>query len=316
MKFIGNKYKCGLRLPEKNGAGFTIIELIISIFVLSVAVIGVFSAFSIMTILTYDSADRLTATYLAQEGMEIIRNIRDTNWLNMDNPPEGITPTWDSGIDSCGQGCEVDYTTSGSFSSPVAPLNGIGRYLKIDASGFYSYLDCPSGKPCGPKFMRKIVIVHPKDSNGNEISYILKVIVEVAWNQKATILNPDYIPASASLEDNCVGTAHKNNCIVTEMMLYNWYNTYIPSDIATVTATEDSGYIVSSLDDEKKGTITNVGLNTGKDEFLGNLAKGQINQTWNISNITEPDVVSYDTLVATAQDGKTEATYTIILEGE
>ena len=65
--------------------GFTLIELVISIFLLCFVIIGVYNAFSIIVILTSDTSDRLTATYLAQEGIEIVRNIRDTNWLNMDN---------------------------------------------------------------------------------------------------------------------------------------------------------------------------------------------------------------------------------------
>ena len=80
-----------------SSKGFTIIELIISIFILSVALVGIFSAFSIVTILTSDSADRLTGTYLAQEGMEIVRNIRDTNWIKMDHDCSGsatCTYTW------------------------------------------------------------------------------------------------------------------------------------------------------------------------------------------------------------------------------
>jgi prepilin-type N-terminal cleavage/methylation domain-containing protein len=90
--------------------GFTIIELVISIFILSVAIVGVFSAYSMVTILTSDASDRLTATYLAQEGMEITRNVRDTNWLNIDaGNPAGAT--WLDGL-SCLSGCEADYTNA------------------------------------------------------------------------------------------------------------------------------------------------------------------------------------------------------------
>ena len=102
----------------KNNKGFTIIELIISIFILSVGLVGVFNALSVVTVLTAGSADRVTATYLAQEGMEIVRNIRDTNWLAMDTCPRGggeiLTPQ--------------AYIVSGfghiSFGAP-SPYNGI-----------------------------------------------------------------------------------------------------------------------------------------------------------------------------------------------
>src|SRR3989344_4749088 len=56
--------------------GFTIIELVISIFIITVAVVGVYSAFSLAVILSSDAANRLTAAYLGQEGQEIERNIR------------------------------------------------------------------------------------------------------------------------------------------------------------------------------------------------------------------------------------------------
>jgi len=65
--------------------GFTIVEIIIAIFITSIVLMGIFSIFYVVTVLASDSSDRLTATYLAQEGMEIVRNIRDKNWLNMDD---------------------------------------------------------------------------------------------------------------------------------------------------------------------------------------------------------------------------------------
>ena len=149
--------------------GFTIIELIIAIFVLSVAVVGIFSAFSIIVVLTSDTADRLTATYLAQEGMEIVRNIRDTNWLYMDICaanmipfPMGVTcpATWVDKLNVCASGCEADYTTAGTgttMPSSISVWASPGRYLKIDSSqysttyGFYNYLSGTDSK-----FKRKI----------------------------------------------------------------------------------------------------------------------------------------------------------------
>ena len=202
----------------KNSKGLTIIELIISIFVLSIAIIGIFSVFSAMTILTSDSADRLTATYLAQEGMEIVRNIRDTNWLYIDNQPEeGANYSWLDGIVNCiGGGCEVDYKTTGYNPNPVLPY--IGKYLKIDSSldegGFYEYA---SGNDS--KFIRKIIISPVTDINETS-DYIIRVKVEVAWNQKASIIYPGVL-AGDTLSDDC--NTNKNNCIIVEGILYNWY---------------------------------------------------------------------------------------------
>ncbi len=194
----------------KSDDGFTIIELVISIFVLSIAISGIFSAFSIMLILTSDSANRLTAIYLAQEGMEIVRNIRDNNWLNMDTcaADSGCTPntyTWLDGL-NCVSGCEADYTLTElhSFS---------GDYLKIDANGFYN-----STGGVQTKFERKIIITQIPDVNNQPDDHIIKVIAQVSWDQKATILNPGV------KADTCNQPGGPSNCITVEETLYDWYN--------------------------------------------------------------------------------------------
>jgi hypothetical protein len=184
---------------SKNGkplTGFTIIELIITVFILSIAVIGVFSAFSVMVIMTSSISDRLVAGYLAQEGAEIIRNIRDNNWLKMDEDPESYT--WDYEIYKCfgSVGCQVDYTTL-YLTNPIAPYSN-EKYLNIDENNFYSYKDGQE-----TKFKRKITMEYLPNSD-----YAIKVKVEVFWKEKPSILNPN--------EDQGV--------IEIENVLYNWYN--------------------------------------------------------------------------------------------
>ena len=200
--------------------GFTIIELVISIFVLSVGVVGVFTAFSIILILTSDATNRLTATYLTQEGIEVVRNIRDTNWLNMDTCASGGFPangascpaTWIDALEGCDMGCEVDYTTTGTGSNLVGPI--FGNYLNIeDASDFYGY---GTGSPT--KFKRKVKIISLED-------YVLKVTVEVSWDKKATILGDAVSAGSADPIDST--KCNPSNCVSAEETLYNWYN-YIP----------------------------------------------------------------------------------------
>ncbi len=171
--------------------GFTIIELVIAIFILSVAVIGIYNSFSTMVILTSGASDRLTAAYLAQEGMEIVRNIRDTNWLN------GFS--WYDGLSGCDNGCMGDYKTTGAVESGLAPYID-NDYLKIDADGFYNQTFGTE-----TRFRRKITITFIEDPEGP--SYIAKVSVQVFWDQKPTILNPDGEEGVIEAEEN----------------LYNWY---------------------------------------------------------------------------------------------
>ena len=183
--------------------GFTIIELVISIFILSVAIVGIFSAFSMMVLLTNNASDRLTAAYLAQEGVEIIRNIRDNNWIDSGYYPD---TSWVRGIYSTcfpenGDGCRVDYRTMGTEDAtfPIQPYDN-SEYLNIDSDGFYSY-----GAGTDTKFRRKILAEY---LSGYGYDYVIKVTVTVYWDEKPSILNPNGDPGS----------------IVVEEYFYDWYD--------------------------------------------------------------------------------------------
>ena len=72
--------------------GFTILEVILAIFILTVAVFASFSLIQQTVVGVSLNQSKLIAYYLAQEGVENIRNIRDTNRLQGEN--------WDKDIDS------------------------------------------------------------------------------------------------------------------------------------------------------------------------------------------------------------------------
>ncbi|KLU60176.1 N-acetylmuramoyl-L-alanine amidase LytC precursor [Peptococcaceae bacterium CEB3] len=69
------------------------------------------------------------------------------------------------------------------------------------------------------------------------------------------------------------------------------------------TGITSSAYMISGT------MISKVPIGTTKAAFLGNLRKGESQQTWDTTGVTDP-VVSGNTLVVTAQNG-TKATYTI-----
>jgi prepilin-type N-terminal cleavage/methylation domain-containing protein len=181
-----------LKNTEKNiikkSKGFTLIELVVSLFILAVAIIGVYNSFSTIVVLTTDASSRLTASYLAQEGIEIIRNIRDNNWIQ--------NKGWTAGLLDCEYGCEADHKTG--TSSEIIPLRDYptgGNRLKIGSDNFYNY-DSTAG--IETKFKRKITIT-PQGNN------ILKVSVLVIWQEKE--------------EEGC----DYGYCIEAEEYLYDWY---------------------------------------------------------------------------------------------
>ncbi len=144
---------------------FTLVEIIVAIFLITLGAGGAFVVVQTTTALTSVTSDQLTASYLVQEGIEVVRNIRDSNWLEQRSNP-GLL--WDDGI-SVGEDYRLDYLST-SFPDANCSL-GADDYLKYDGN-FYN---CASGQDT--KFKRKIIITKPQAN-------IIEVAVEVSWSER------------------------------------------------------------------------------------------------------------------------------------
>lgn len=150
--------------------GFTIVESLVAIAILVLVVTGVSGAVQTGISSYLFSKDQIVAFYLAQEGVEQIRNIRDTNGLAGNNWLADIAAN--SG-DPCyfGRSCIVDAVTdtitpcsSGASSCPVLRQD--------EASGLYGY---NSGWD-PTRFRRSITI---SSINADEVL----VLVVVDWSK-------------------------------------------------------------------------------------------------------------------------------------
>lgn len=152
--------------------GFTLLEVITAIFILTVGVGGAFSLIHQTLSVASLSELKLTGSYLAQEGMEIVRNIRDSNWLEQRTSP---STSWDNGLTGCQfpMCCEGDYDDTSLISLLSCNYDDL-RYINIDANDFYSYSTDIPNTPT--KFKRKILI-EPEAGK-------IKVTVEVIWEER------------------------------------------------------------------------------------------------------------------------------------
>lgn len=91
-----NKFQRILMNFKRKGKAFTLVEALIAI---SIMIVGILSGLVLVTRTLYNSViirDRLTASFLAQEGMELVRQIRDTNFLRTLSP--GGSGNWRDGL--------------------------------------------------------------------------------------------------------------------------------------------------------------------------------------------------------------------------
>jgi len=153
MTTICNKYQ--------SKRGFTIIETMVAVFVIITGVVGVYTLLQQTMASIRVVSSKLTASYLAQEGVEVVRNIRDSNWIKQETIPGAL---WDAGIPA--GDWEADYLNQSLVSGYS------GSFLKTDANGYYSY---SSG--VNSKYQRKISIA----KTGN---YLIKVTVTMYWQNK------------------------------------------------------------------------------------------------------------------------------------
>ena len=150
----------GFTLPLSSRAGFTLVEALVALTVLSIGLIGAYSAATSTLFLATSLKNSMIASGLAQEGTEVIRAIRDTNWF--------AEASFDTGL-STGT-YEVEWNS-------VPPLtNYQDRFLYRGSGGRYKYAVTPGGVLT--IFKRKITVTNP--GNGQDVT----VVSEVTWKER------------------------------------------------------------------------------------------------------------------------------------
>lgn len=148
--------------------GFTLVETLVALVILTVALIPILNLSSGAARVSASIQDNLVASGLAQEGVEVVRAIRDTNWFN--------NRAFDSGLSDGAYRIE--------WNSTILLALGGNPALNLN-NGQYTY---SGGTPT--KFSRTVTITK---INAGE----LKVVSQVAWiarsNDSKSITAEDHL---------------------------------------------------------------------------------------------------------------------------
>lgn len=158
--------------------GFTLIETMVGVAILASVLLGPVTVTTASIRRTAESSDRLTALYLAQEGTELIRLIRENNILK--------GAAWNEGLPDGDY--EFDFQNSALAADAVSqPPSFIGTSILFDSvTGAYGYT---TGSP--GKFTRKITVIAAIDNDplGIPAADQMDISVVVSWQSQADLPN-------------------------------------------------------------------------------------------------------------------------------
>lgn len=189
-----------------NRGGFTLIETLVAISILLLVVIGPITVAQRGIKSAYYANEQVTAVFLAQEAVEAIRELRDTNALGIYDGDAGETWDWYGSLEG---DCTVADVNTANAGCAFDPENG--SFVRCDEIGFdncklylepgtNTYVHTASGNQ-DSGYVRKVRVGPP--SNGG-----IPVQVEVSWQSRT------------------FGGSNPNQTVVLETWLYDHYQRY------------------------------------------------------------------------------------------
>jgi len=149
--------------------------MLVVIVVISIGLVGALSFYNININNQFEARNELIAANLAQEGVELVRNIRDYNKLN-----PLISPKWYTNLFNNTSNSNLCTAVDFNSLSSSHQCSNIGTGVCVDGNS--RYYQCASGNT---SFTRTILIEKQGDLDATG-SY-LKITCTVAWNGRTTI---------------------------------------------------------------------------------------------------------------------------------
>ena len=154
--------------------GFTLVETLVAVLLLTLSISGPLWMAQQSFVAARISQSQTVARFLAQEGVELVRGVRDTNILKSEE--------WLFGLTECRTefGCEIHHINTGTQVVRVCSEDDGCNPLKFNESeGTYSYLS--GSNYTVSSFVREVTITDITPDKDVE------VFVKVSWNDRGII---------------------------------------------------------------------------------------------------------------------------------
>lgn len=182
----------------KRQKGFSTGEVILSMFVLAVGLIAVMNLISASLRSSLVSREVIIAAELAQEGVELVRNVRDNDFAAGNS---GF-----AAFSNSAKHCRIDYRNNGTSIDCQPNQGSVTRYNLQYVGGLYGHFDTGS-----EKFSRYIRINYNTSGPGNENALVRSFVF---WGGAS-------LPPPSGDPSTCTPV---NFCVFTELYLTSWKN--------------------------------------------------------------------------------------------
>lgn len=165
---------------RESNRGFTLVEALVAIAIFTVSISGLMVVLAAGIYNTNYAKNKITASYLAQEGIEYIRNMRDTYGLYTAETRKDWND-FKAKLASCNSGneCGIDDSVAPIDVKKCNQLNKCELFFNIDNGSYNSSVGADSG------FVRKIWMETVNPGNQDEV----KIYSAVSWTQNFASYN-------------------------------------------------------------------------------------------------------------------------------